>query len=108
MIFFCEKCSSDMRQGELVTCPPTVLLSLRRFLESFEAVFGEADWSSTLANLQNDAEFFIDPNGTFLEPGVADKSANWHNRAALLAAYRDIKAQLFKGHFNILRREGMQ
>lgn len=97
-----------MRGSELVTCPPTVLLSLERFLESLEAVFGTADWSSTLANLQNDAEYLIDPNGTFLEPGVTDESANWHNRAAFLAYYRDLKAQLAKGHFNILRREGIQ
>lgn len=107
-IHLCKTCASDMRAGEIVTCPPTVLLSLRQFLESFEAVFGETDWPVTLANLQNDAEYFIDPNGTFLEPYVEDESNNWGNRGALLAAYRGLQAELSKAQFNILRRDGMQ
>lgn len=61
------------------------------FLSRFEVVFGDADWPTTLDNLQNDAEFLIAPHGTFLEPCVDDEDNNWGNRGSLLDAYRRLK-----------------
>lgn len=81
---------------------PEFIVTLARFLNTFEAVFGDADWPVTLANLQDDAKYLIHPNGTFLEPGVADEDANWHNRGSLLAGYRDLKAALDGKNFNIV------
>lgn len=108
MIRLCETCASDMRNGEFVTCPPTVLVKLQQFLELFEAMFGACDWSVTLANLQDDTGNLIDPRGTFLVPGVADESSNWANRGALLGAYRELNSELAKGQFSVWCRAGMQ
>lgn len=73
---------------------PEFLSALMSFWSSFEAVFGDADWPTTLCNLQDDAKYLIDPNGTFLEPGVEDESNNWGNRGSLLASYRRLKQQI--------------
>lgn len=71
---------------------PEFVSALDDFLRCFEAVFGDADWPVTLDNMQS--EFLIHPNGTFLEPGVADESNNWHNRGSLLASYRRLLATM--------------
>lgn len=71
---------------------PEFVSALDDFLRCFEAVFGDADWPVTLDNMQS--EFLIHPNGTFLEPGVADESNNWHNRGSLLASYRRLQAAM--------------
>lgn len=84
--------SAGCKRAMLVS--PEFVSALNDFLIRFEAVFGEADWPTTLANLQNDARYLIDPNGTFLEPGVADESANWWNRGSLLVAYRRLQAAM--------------
>jgi hypothetical protein len=49
------------------------------FLEDFEQVF-DRDWKHNEARLEDG--FFIEPNGTFLHPGVEDESSNWANRGA--------------------------
>lgn len=76
--------------------------ALGDFIDCFELVFGETDWPATLENLQDEAKYFVDPNGTFLEPGVRDESANWWNRGSLLASYRRLKVMLEKKHFNFV------
>lgn len=81
-------------QKKVLFTNPEFLSALLSFWCTFEAVFGEADWPATLDNLQDDAKYLIDPNGTFLEPGVEDESNNWHNRGALLSKYRRLKQQL--------------
>lgn len=72
------------------------------FLDMFELVFGDADWPITLGNLQNDARFMIHEHGTFIDPGVKDEGANWHNRGSLLASYRRLKAVLAQPHFGVI------
>lgn len=82
---------------------PDFLSALDNFLRAFEAVFGDADWEMTRDILACDGlDWYIHPNGTFLEPGVADEDANWHNRGALLHYYRDLKAALDQRHFNVV------
>lgn len=86
-------------QQKVLFSNPELLITLRRFIDSFEVVFGECDWPITLCNLQDDAKYLIDPNGTFLEPGVEDESNNWGNRGSLLADYRRLKHQLSLSQF---------
>lgn len=86
-------------QRKVLFSNPELLIALRRFLDSFELVFGETDWPVTLANLQDDARYLIHQNGTFLEPGVDDESNNWANRGSLLSAYRRLKHQLAMSQF---------
>jgi hypothetical protein len=79
---------------------PELLIAMRRFLDSFELVFGETDWEQTREAIGGDlAKYFIHPNGNFLEPGVDDESNNWWNRGSLLADYRRIKHQLSLSQF---------
>lgn len=79
---------------------PELLITLRRFLDSFETVFGERDWWLTREAIAGPlAEHNIHPNGTFLEPGVEDESNNWANRGSLLSAYRRLKHQLAMSQF---------
>lgn len=91
--------------GPLVFVEPVVLNRLSYFLACFEAVFGD-DWPVTGCNLADDArDWFIHPDATFLEPGVRDEFSNWHNRGALLASYRALKAELEKPHWRIVECE---
>lgn len=67
---------------------------LRDFLEHFEWVFHN-DWEMSRACLRDDNfKFYIEENGTFLNPQVDDESNNWANRGALLASYRRLKETL--------------
>lgn len=68
---------------------PEFVSALAEFLRCFDAVFGD-DWPVTMDNMQS--EYLIHPDGTFLEPGVRDESANWWNRGSLLVAYRRLLA----------------
>jgi hypothetical protein len=84
--------------------------AVRRFLESFETVFG-SDWSYTMEMLGIQEETperaaaakamgleaipMISLGGTFLEPQIEDEVENWGNRAALLDSYRKLK-RLFR------------
>lgn len=81
-------------QQKVLFTNPEFLSALMSFWYSFEAVFGEADWPTTLDNLQDYAKYLIDPNGTFLEPCVDDESNNWWNRGSLLSSYRRLKQQI--------------
>jgi hypothetical protein len=86
-------------QRKVLFTNPELLMALRSFLNSFELVFGETDWDTTLLNLQNNAKYLIEPNGTFIDPGVDDESNNWWNRGSLLSAYRSLKHQLSMSQF---------
>jgi hypothetical protein len=59
------------------------------FAGSFELIFDE-EWEHSKACLM-EAGHYIEPDGTFLNPGVADESNNWANRGSLLANYRRLK-----------------
>lgn len=85
---------------------PVVLVDARAlhdFLDTFELVFGDTDWPCTSGVLRDEGlKYMIDPNGTFLEPGVPDESNNWWNRGALLASYRRLKTALgWKSHYEL-------
>lgn len=82
--------------------PPEYARAVADFLRCFELVFGDADWPVTLSNLQDDAQFLIETNGTFLEPGVADESSNWHNRGNLLASYRRLRRILAQPAYSVI------
>ena len=87
-------------QRKVLFTNPELLMALRRFLDSFELVFGETDWWLTKEAISGDlAKYFIDPNGTFIEPNVEDESNNWANRGSLLASYRCLKHQLSISQF---------
>lgn len=79
-----------------------LILQLKAFLDSFELIFGDGDWSATQCNLQDDANL-ISPTGTFLNPGVNDESNNWHNRGSFLAVYRELKEVINKQKFTIVK-----
>ena len=68
-----------------------VLSRLKDFQESFEQVF-DNDWDMTKSRITDDS--FISPSGTFLDPGVEDKSNNWANRGVLLSNYRELLQSL--------------
>ena len=75
-------------------------------MKCFEEVFHD-DWSHSkemmgiqdeskeqladLAKLGLETIHMIRPDGTFLEPKVADELEDWGNRGALLKAYRKLK-----------------
>lgn len=64
------------------------------FLDTFELVF-DLDWDFTQGVLDSDVrQFYISPEGTFTSPLVDDERNNWHNRAALLEAYRELRQHL--------------
>jgi hypothetical protein len=99
----CLPCGRD-RAAPYVVVPGSLLLRLERFTASFEAVFGEADWDTTMQHLSDDSrQSFIQPGGTFLEPGVPNEDANWHNRGSLLSAYRALAEELRTAQILIFR-----
>lgn len=55
---------------------------------AFKVVF-RGDWAYSKSCLR--AHFFIQPEATFLEPGVADEAENWGFRAVLLEKYRRLR-----------------
>ena len=59
------------------------------FVDRFELVF-DNDWEMTKSIIQ-DPKYYIEEDGTFLEPRVEDESNNWANRGGLLASYRKLK-----------------
>jgi hypothetical protein len=71
------------------------IAATRSFVDHFELVL-DNDWQMTRDCLANPT-YLIDPNGTFLQPGVDDESNNWTNRGALLASYRRLKSLLEAG-----------
>ena len=65
----------------------------RELLDFIDLVF-DHDWDHTLGCLSDEyRQYFIDPDGTFLQPNVSDESNNWANRGAFLAAYRRAKEE---------------
>ena len=86
-----------------------VQTATREFLQAFEEVF-DYDWTYTTSMLgiwKETAEqaettramdletiYMIEPDGTFLRPGVEDEVENWGNRARLLECYRRLKELL--------------
>jgi hypothetical protein len=93
----------DSGEAPYVVLPGSVLSALQRFLETFGAVFGEADWDATVERLSDEARrHYIAEGGTFLEPGIGDESRNWHNRGALLAEYRSLLRELQPAQFRVL------
>ncbi|HHF3228373.1 TPA: TIR domain-containing protein [Vibrio alginolyticus] len=61
---------------------------ISRFMVAFHTVF-ELDWEHTKLCIE-DSQYYINQNGSFIEPQVADEENNWANRAHLLASYREL------------------
>lgn len=64
------------------------------FLDAFELVF-DYDWDFTKLNILD--EYFIDKDGTFLDPRPGEhftggKGDNWANRSHLISTYRELRA----------------
>ena len=58
------------------------------FMISFETVF-DTDWDHTLLCIEQ-LDSYINSNGTFVNPQVADEENNWGSRSALLNSYRTL------------------
>jgi hypothetical protein len=61
---------------------------ISEFLVSFSLVF-DLDWDHTKMCIE-ESKFYIDSDGSFLNPGVEDEENNWANRARLLDSYRNL------------------
>lgn len=62
------------------------------FLGGTEAIF-EMDWQHTRSCLEGDnMQYYIDSNGSFLNPNVPDEGNNWANRVGYLEAYRKLQS----------------
>jgi hypothetical protein len=61
---------------------------ISNFMLSYHAVF-DLDWEHTQHCIEA-GELFIHPNGTFIEPRVADEENNWASRVHLLDSYREL------------------
>jgi hypothetical protein len=72
---------------------------ISNFLTCFYSVFDE-DWEHSKASLV-DSQYYIDENGTFINPRVDDEANNWANRGALLASYRALVAYIEHNKINI-------
>ena len=70
-----------------------LLSASTEFVEMFEAVFGN-DWDLTKDRIKDPA--YVEPKGTFVNPGVEDEDNNWANRGSLLRAYRSLKQLLIQ------------
>ena len=67
--------------------------AVAEFVGALEEVFGR-DWAyskSCLTAIEPVRHFFIQPEATFLEPGVADEEENWGARGVLLEKYRRLR-----------------
>ena len=66
------------------------------FVFGSEMIF-DMDWEHTKSCLSDDIiEFFISPNGDFLNPNVADEGNDWGNRLGFLESYRKLKSFMDK------------
>lgn len=63
-------------------------LLISDFMLSFNAVF-DLDWDHTKLCFA-ESKYYIEPRGTFINPGVEDEENNWGNRGGLLSAYREL------------------
>lgn len=83
-----------------MSCPSENIRELEEaissFAISFELVF-DNDWHMTKDCITN-AKYYIEDNGTFLQPNVIDEHDNWSNRGNLLAAYRHLVEVLKKNN----------
>lgn len=61
---------------------------ISNFLTSFDLVFN-LDWEHSKICLE-ECSYFIEPTGTFVDPGVEDEENNWSNRGILLKNYREL------------------
>lgn len=61
---------------------------ISNFLGSFDLVFN-LDWEHSKICLE-ECSYFIEPTGTFVDPGVEDEENNWSNRGILLKNYREL------------------
>lgn len=59
---------------------------ISNFLLGFDAVFDD-DWEHTKLCLE-ESRYYINKDGTFINPKVQDEENNWANRGALLTSYR--------------------
>lgn len=82
---------------------------VKAFVDAFEEVF-HRDWDYTrqmlgirdetpdekeaIAVAGLETIFVIAEDGTFVDPKVEDETADWGNRARLLAAYRALRVEL--------------
>ena len=68
-----------------------LLGALRQFVSCFQLVF-DHDWDYTRTQIEDPEGWFIDKEGTFIDPMVGDEENNWANRGSLLSAYRHLVA----------------
>lgn len=72
------------------------------FVGGTEAIF-EWDWEHTKSCLDGEAiQYFIAPNGDFLNPNVEDEGNNWANRVGFLESYR--KLRLFMDDYELRKK----
>lgn len=69
------------------------------FIAAFYMTF-EADWEHTKLCLEN-SQFFISPEGNFINPCVKDEANNWSTRAFLLNSYRQLISYIEKHDLGI-------
>ena len=68
--------------------------AVKHFVGMFELVF-DNDWEMSKLCLDEDnRQYYIQDNGTFINPRVEDEYNNWSNRGHLLKSYRTLKAIL--------------
>ncbi|MDF4333673.1 TIR domain-containing protein [Vibrio parahaemolyticus] len=72
---------------------------ISEFLMAYDAIF-RMDWQHTKGCLENN-EWFISPNGNFIEPNVEDEGNNWGNRPYLLTTYRNLVSYIKKHNIDI-------
>jgi hypothetical protein len=92
--------ATEFRKAMLDNSRQSLRDKTERFLDAFEWVF-EGDWEHTQAALSPETigHYIEKEGGTFLNPCVDDEGANWFSRAALLYAFRDLKAELARANF---------
>jgi len=72
---------------------------ISNFISAFDAIFS-IDWQHTKGCLE-ESQFYISPNGTFINPGVSDEGNNWGNRPFLLNSYRELVTYIEKHDIDI-------
>ncbi|MCF7479806.1 TIR domain-containing protein [Vibrio parahaemolyticus] len=72
---------------------------ISEFLMAYDAIF-RMDWQHTKGCLEN-SDWFISPNGNFIEPNVEDEGNNWGNRPYLLTTYRNLVSYIKKHNIDI-------
>ena len=86
-----------------------LIVSLGKFMNAFENMF-DKDWAYTkemlgvkdetpdqkmdAGNFALETIYVISPDGTFLNPKVADETEDWGSRGELLSTYRELKKLL--------------